>query len=579
MRNFRAFFIFTLILSFYQSSHVFAVDGDMWGEFANKIRKDRKGIVKQYWSHHKKFFAKTCRPGTEEKFWQYFRDFRGDGHYLPRTVNDKLDRKTLNRFIPELRAKRDWIQKQKKTLSKIKSFKALKKELKSLESDVQKLVSFKEAYEDSTDDAAKVSIRTKSKYLFLSFKARFTKFLKKVPYFTSYRYPVDHFELRENYDEVKGSKKEEGKQRANEVYFYRKVVQDGAQDRNRSRSDTFLRSMLDTLVLSMKEKPDIITENIRYDLFSAFSGLQRQLKRRPSTHYKRFMGWESRVTRMLEFYNSLKKNKVRVGSRFETGDQIIETQAKARAVLKDYVFKRHAEVYNFWAKLSPIHRALYVITTTLYNEVGSIDGSDALERKDVVQVVLNRVENQKYNFIPKEDFLYSYFVKGRSDSELQSNKWLNVMFKEGEFSFTYYFIHGAVRVFCPDMSRIGRRLRKKNLSIALDSLANTKRTFAGIRYFSRASMLGRISMDDIWTDYRPIAERPGRKISKNVTKAKILKAYKAGDYKYRYHFFDGQGRKFKVIDIKDKTYSMRVKTQELFTYRNPHYFRYFESIK
>jgi len=575
-QSFKAFLTFILSASLLWASPLSATKGDQWVEFAGKISKDREGLEKEYWKLHKGFFSKTCRPGTEEKFWEYFRDFRGDGHYLPRTVDNKLDRKTLNRFVPELEAKRKWIQEQKKSLGKMKSFSKLKKELKALESDVEKLVSLKEKYEDSSDDTFRVSIKTQSKYLFLSFKSKFVQFLDKIPFFTSYRYPIDHFELRENYDEVKGSKNVEEKQRANEVYFYRKVVQDGAQDRNRSRSDTFLRSMLDTLVLSMKERPDLIPENIRYDLFSAFSGLERQLKRSPRTHYKRFSEWEDRVSRMLDFYSSLKKNKVKRGSRYETGDQIVQMQAKARSVLKDYVFKRHAEVYNYWAQQSPIHRALYVLTTTLYNEVGSIDGRDALERKDVVQVVLNRVENKKYNFIPKDDFLYPYFLKGRTHRQLEDNAWLNVMFKEGEFSFTYYFIHGAVRVFCPDMSRIGRRLRKQNLSIAIDSLANPKRTFGGVRYFSRASMLGRISMDNIWTDYQAIAERPGKKLNKN--KEKISKAYKKGNYEYRYHFYDEQGRRFKVVEIDDNVYSMNVKNEVFYTYRNPHYFRYFEAI-
>ncbi len=581
MRSLNSFLILIVALCSLLNSVVSAkeVERSQWQEFSRKVKNSRKSLTSEYWKHHSTFSKKICRPGTEEKFWKLFKAFRGDGHYLPRTVDEKLDRKTLNRFIPELEVKRVWIQKQKKVLSKIKNFSLLKKELNSLESDLKKLVSFKELFEDSRDDAYRLSIKTKSKYLFLSFKARFTSFLDKVPYFTSYRYPIDHFELRENYDEVKGSKNEAEKRRANEVYFYRKVVQDGAQDLNRSRSDTFLRSMLDTLVLSMKENPEIISENIRYDLFSALSGLARQLRRSPKAHMKRFEEWEGRVTRMLTFYNSLKVNKIKVGRTYETGDQFIQSQAKARGALKTYVFKKHAEVFNFWTKLDPLFQALYVITTTLYNEVGSIDGRDALERRDVIQVVLNRVGSKKYNYIPKEDYLYKYFIEGRTESELRENDWLNVMFKEGEFSFTYYFIHGAVRVFCPDMSRIGRRLRARNLELALDSLSKSKRTFSGIRYFSRASMLGRISMDDIWTDYKAVEERPGRRIIKSSLKAKILKAYKSGKYDYRYHFNDEEGWRYKVIDVNKKVYSLNINSGELYTYRNPHYFRYFKSIK
>ena len=541
---------------------------------SKEVKKSKKSIIKEYWKHHKNFTRKACRPGTEEEFWKKFRNFRGDGHYLPRNVEGGLDGKTLNRFVPELQKKQKWIQSQRDSLKKIESFKSLLETLKKLEEDVKYLVSLKEKYEEAESDSVKISLKNKSKYKLILFKKEFSDFLKKVPFLTSYRFPVDHFELRENYDEVKESNNEKEKRRANEVYFYRKVVQDGAQNPNRSHSDTFLRAMLDTLSLSMKDSPEFIPEDLRYDLNSAFYGLEKQLKRGPGGQARRFEEWNERVGRMLDFYNSLKKNKVKVGTHFETGDQIVKTQAKARKELKEFVFNKHKEVFNYWADKDEVYRAIYVITTTLFNEVGSIDGHHALERKDVTQVVLNRVHNPKYNFIPETDFLYPYFVEGRTKEALSKYSWLNVMFKEGEFSYTYYFIHGAVRVFCPDMTRVGRRLRERNLKIALERLENPNGPFKGLRYFSRASMLGRISMDKIWKDYRPISERAGVRLKNG--EAALFKKYKAGDYAYRYHFYDDIGRRFKVIEIDDTVYALEVSSNHLYTYRNPHYFKYFE---
>ena len=44
-------------------------------------------------------------------------------------------------------------------------------------------------------------------------------------------------------------------------------------------------------------------------------------------------------------------------------------------------------------------------------------------------------------------------------------KWLNVLFKEGEFSFTYFFIPSNIGIFCPDFSKKAKILRKENLNI------------------------------------------------------------------------------------------------------------------
>ncbi len=541
------------------------------------LKKNEEKIVKRFNRYHKEFTRSLCKPGTEEKFWDLFRAFQGSGYYLPRTVKDELDRKTLNRFFPEILKKKEWIREQKEKLLKIKSFKDLKEELKSLESDVETLIKYKEQYEESDNDSDKISIKNKSKYLFLTFKKKFLDFLKKVPFLTSYRYPVDHFELRENYDEVKGSENPEKKLRANEVYFYRKIVQDGAQNPNRSHSDRFLRAMLDTLTLKMKDNPDFIPEDVRYDLNSAFYGLDKQLRRGPRRQARRFEEWEERVTKMIEFYESMKKNKVKVGDHYETGDQLIKTQSKARAELKDFVLTKHKETYDFWANKGEVHQALYTLITTLYNEVGSVDGPFALDRKDVIQVVINRVDNPKYNFIPTTDWLHSYLNKEKEAKDIKSNPWLNVMFKEGEFSFTYYFIHGAVRVFCPDQTRIGKRLRKKNLQLSIEGIKEGKSSFNGLRYFSRASMLGRISMDQIWSDYRAVPERVGVTVINN--RKRVLEKYKAGEYKYRYHFTDIEGRRMKVFEVDDEVFVIDPKTTTIYTYRNPHYFRYFEPVQ
>ena len=564
--------IFIFITSLFSFPLIKEAQGNDLEKLALLLKSNEESIIKKFNNYQKDFSHQFCRPGTEEKFWRLFREFRGDGHYLPKTIDGRLDRKILNRFIPELKRKKKWIASQKSLVKKMKSFDQLYKNLDRLEKNVQELVKLKEAFEDEKDEKKKVSLKITSRYKLIIFKTQMFKFLGSIPFLTSYRYPNDHFELRENYDEVKLLGTRKSKSRANEVYFYRKVVQDGAQNPNQTKSDTFLRAMLDTIALSLKEKRDFITENLRYDLMSAFKGLKKQFDRGIKGQVKRLNEWYNRVGKVLDYYISLRRNKVKRGGQFETSESVVAKQAKARQGLKNFVYQKQAEVYKFWAEKDEIYQSLYVILTILFNEVGSIDSPYALERYDVTQVVLNRLTNSKYNYLARSDAIYKFLNSKRAFKA--SHKWLNVLFKEGEFSFTYYFIHGAVRIFCPDQSRLGKKLRGRNLGIALNMIKNPKRDFEAIRYFSRASMLGRITMDDIWSDYTPLREKPGVLIKKSEA---IWKNYADRKYSYRYHFFDENNRKFKVIEIADKVYSLDLKRKEVFSYRSPHYFKYFRS--
>ena len=221
-------YILVLIVSFFRIEPSWSISQEDLKEnftlIQKRMKKNPESIEKTFWTLHKKFSKQLCTPGTEEKFWDLFRNFRGDGHYLPKTLEGKLDRNTLYRYIPEIKKKKSWIVEQIIDLKKKKNFKAELKELKSLEKDIDTLIRYKEIYEDSNNETEKVLYKDKSKYLMIKFRKNFNDFILKVPYLTSYRFPVDHFELRENYDEVKYGQTPEQKKRANEVYFYRKIV-------------------------------------------------------------------------------------------------------------------------------------------------------------------------------------------------------------------------------------------------------------------------------------------------------------------------------------------------------------------
>jgi hypothetical protein len=533
-------------------------------------KSDRK-IIRNYLKLHKNFSRQFCRAGVEPEFWKRFRNFRGRGYYIPTKLDGKLDRLTINRFIPELVKKEKWIQGQIDFLKGKKNLKYLKKEIEKLDSEFKEILKLKQVHFESKKGTLKRRALNQSKYRFLNYKTKFLKFLEKVPFLLSYRFPVDHFELRQNYDRYKSRKDEDGRRKSNEVYFYRKIVQDGAQNPNNSGSDTFSRANLDTITIHLNKIQEILSENLRFDINSAISSFKQQVRRGKNGQLKRFKEWRSRTREAINFYESLKKNQVKINGKLQTGEDIAKLRVRTRASLKAWVLKKQAEVYKYWTHQPELMRSLYSIETILFNEVGGLDGRDALERKDVTQVVINRTEIPFYSTIEPNDSIHQYLSLDKL-KKLDKNKWLNVMFKEGEFSFTYFFITGNVKIFCPDQTRNGRFLRRENLRIALKLLRKPNREFKGVRYFSRASMLGRIDMTPIWNDFHPLPQKPGR-LAKNNKKLK--KIYQHQKYSYLYNFKDPLGKAYKVVEIKEKIYVMPLEVERFYKYRSPHFFRYF----
>lgn len=546
-----------------------------WGKPAPVLKisgRDNK-IVDAYLKRHKVFFKELCTAGTEEKYWNLYSKYRGDGHYIPVLENDKLDKLTINRFIPELERKLKWITSIKLKVEGLKNFKSYLEELKELEEQYDEIVSLKHKFLEEGSGLGKKKIRNVSKYSLIKFKVRFEEYLKNLGFLVSYRFPVDHVELRETYDLFKAKRTKEERKKSNEIYFYRKIVQDGALNPNRSKSDKFLRANLDNVVREFKKSTDLITENLRYDLGSAFSGLERILKRGKSYQLKRLNEWEKRSKRNLDFYKRLQQNVVVEGKKKKTADDLVKERVSGRYALKKYVLEKEAESYKFWMKESELNRALFSIETILYNEVGAIDGKDALERKDVTQVVINRRYLSEYNHIPASEPLYAYLNLRDDGKSITSKPWLNLLFKEGEFSFTYFFIHGSLRIFCPEQTRYGKILRKQNLYLALKLLREPNPKFDAVRYFSRAAMLGRIDMKHLWDDFLPLPERVGLRV-KNSEHMK--KALRKKNYKLFYEFKDAAGVLHKVLEIKDKTVVYTPSTKRFHKYRNPHYFTYFK---
>jgi hypothetical protein len=534
-----------------------------------KAKKEK--TIKQYKKVLKDYTKTLCRPGTERTFWRYMGQFSGNGFYVPSTKDKKLDLVTVNRFIPELERKRKWIKGLKKKIGQNNKFQKEIEKIKDFQNVMKELLEYKRQYFEKETDIEKERARIRSKYLFIKFRNDFKNLLKQIPFLLSYRHPIDHFDLRLTYDKNKKRESIAINQKANEVYFYRKIVQDGAHNPNQSGSDTFLRTAIDTATLEISKEWDLIPENLRYDLNFVLKALIYHLEKGSKHFYPRIDEWAGRTGRMIDYYKSLKKNKIKIGNKIISADQLLKKKDKARLNLKRFSLKKQAEAYRFWKKQPKELRALFVLDTILFNEVGGLDGRDALERRDVAQVVINRLNINEYNSILVTDSIFPYLSK--KESAIVSNPWLNVLFKEGEFSFTYYFIGGNLHIFCPETTKHGSYIRNNNLKMVYDLLQKPNYNFEAVRYFSRHSMLGRIDMAQIWSRFEAVEERAGGKSGKTEA---LKKLYKTGKYEYLYHFIDDEGRKFKVLSFNKKVYVKADHKLEFYKYRNPHFFRYFK---
>ena len=558
MKLFKIFF-FTGCLLFSLENPTFAAKKAKIVNFKNK-----KKALKDYLKVEKRFSRKLCPGKTEQHFNRLFKSYRGQGFYVPVLAQKKLDKDSIQKVLPLLEKKLGWINIQISHLKRFDNFKQEIKRLKVLEKKFDEVVGVKSQFYKNRPKNKKYKII--SKYKLISFKEEFQSFLRGVSFLTSSSFPVNHFEMRKEYDETKSDKALEAQK--NYLYLKRKVFEDGAQDKNHTRSDAYFRSVLNMLSISLRPSYDLLPEFIRYDLEYVFSALPRTLRRGKRKHLERMREWKGRTTKAIAFYKKLLKLP---SSNIDQIDSL-KGLSLSREKLKVYVYKKQAAIYKFWAGQSKQNRVLYVIDTILQNEVGGIDGKDALDRRDVSEVVINRVSSSEYNRLETGGSVYPYLSK-KLQKKQGSYPWLNVLLKRGEFSFTYYFFHASLRTFCPAQDKRSRKLRKQNLKIAVDKLSgSSNKDFDALRYFSRASMTGRIDMTQMWKKYLPLSERPGNQIK---ISEQMRKRIQKQDFAILYQFSDPSQNFYSVIELGRRKYVLHMATSRLYKWRDPNLFRYF----
>lgn len=534
--------------------------------------------VNSYMKTFDTFRKQVCVPKAEEKFDQYLRSYRGQGYWIPE-LKDDVDVSTITVLLPEMEKKMKWIQEERKKLEKEKFPKPTV--TNSIHALLDRLLLLKKS-ELSPDEAEKMKSRKESLKLLTTLVSEYTALLKKLSFFTNHAFPVDHLKNRKVFDQYKDHEDESSVKVANYAFLYRKLLEDGAWNKEHTSSDIYLRTTLDTLSFELKQHDFYLTEDARYDLEFVLAKIESELGKGKEKMVERLTEWEERTNKAYTFYKSLTEpqNQATIeisGVKTTPNRELIKEHNKAQEELKDYVYTKQAEVYKFWLEQPELPRAVFVLETILLNEVGGVDGEDALERIDVARVVMNRLDKPKYLSIGKKEFLYPYLKKVTSESNIKSERWLNALFKQGEFSFTYYYMTGVPKIFCPDMAPGAKKLRKQNVEIALRVLKEKENPIKATRYFSRASMIGRIHMDSVWDDYVPFPERPGLLAS---GQEKLKKAFEGGDYHYLYSFEDPDKKLYLVVQIKGEIYAIGEEKglKLFFRHRNPHYFRYFTKL-
>ena len=557
--------------------------GFIWNVFYSELQAKtgiNQTVLTEYLKLQKEYSAISCKPGTESTFQELDKNYRGDGNFIPISLDEKIDLKTIKNHIPLLKEKSLWIQSQIDFIKSIQDLKKLKFEIDRLRNDVSLLLEAKKDFFFTDDKIKKADIEAKAGKQFQQLLKEIVQFKNEIPFLLSFKFPINHLSLRTEYEKLKNQSTKEARLRANSIYFYRKIVQDGSYDEELSRNDSVIRSAFDTLYLSLNREPNrsFITDNERVDIHYILSNFEKLLSLKPDVLVARFSEWKARNERALAFYQDLaegRKIKVSENSQIKDITSVLEDRSRSLYTLKDFVLRREANTYAFWASRSELFQSLFAMETILYSEVGRMDAPDALERRDVAQVIINRSENSAYNSLTNIDSISRYLPQ---KNKTKDNLWLNVLFKEGEFSFTYFYIPGNFHIYCPDMSRTGQFLRRENVRIALELLNKPRTNFKALRYFSRIGMYGRIEMDSLWDEFTALPEVPGKAVR---NPRKIYDLFKRDHYKFLYDFTNKDLMKnFQVVDLNGKTYVVDAKnTKQIYYYRNPHQFKYFTPLK
>jgi hypothetical protein len=500
-----------------------------------------------------------CPIGTNETFDRLFKLYRGDGQFVPLLLDGSLDEKTIEASLPIYLEKEKWLNEQIEKLQALKKANMLYRKLQQLQHQFFSLIKGQKTLKQNKD----IPRNPEPIKMFAKFKIDFNEFIISATHIRSFHYPVNHYELRKEYDVFKNKNDIVS---ANKIYLFRKIVEDGAQGKDGSMLDLYHRANIDNIHWQFL-KSNELDEKLIYDLNDFFQSSKRSLSRSVDWHLERFFEWKNRNKKNIAFYNTLLSDE-------KIPDELLKSRSKALNDLQSFSMEKMAQTYEFWAEQNIELQKMFVLETILFNEVGNTDLPHNLEKKDVARVVCKREETKKYYSLSDSDPIYKALGEG-ARKMAKSRGWLNVLFKYGEFSFTHFFMSGNKFIYCSDVSYVGKKLHDDVLKIIKDDPCLNLEDFKALRYFSRAAMIGRIDMEELWTEgyvaQSPAAGPPLTKKKQNQLKKQTL--YKITEIST----ISGQTYTlYTHITNNDlENYLYHPITKQFHYYRNPHFFRYF----
>ena len=279
-----------------------------------------------------------CRPGTEEKFNKLYHDYLSFGFHIPTLGNGKVDVVTIKENLSLVKDKIRFIQSNLHFLKNNYNYEQAKETLNRIELDL------KDVARTKTEMYFKKSARSKkaSRDAVGILSRHYIELLDKVPFLLPFMFPVDFFELRSQYDNFENRQKLSLK---NKIYFIRRVVEDGAQEKGIGRNDKFFRALVSTVYLRLKNQIDDIDDELYYDINDLIQKFKKQFRYGKVKLIARQQEWLERTGKILEFYKDIVRNYEKNPKKM---DDYLSKKKLALARLRDFVHLKQAETFNYW---------------------------------------------------------------------------------------------------------------------------------------------------------------------------------------------------------------------------------------
>lgn len=201
-----------------------------------------QAVLAEYLKIQKEFAESSCNLAAEQNYKNLDTKYRGDGNFIPTTLDQKVDQKTVSANLPLIKEKIAWIKSQSESLKKITSFEETLQILKRIENEVTVLQEAKKDYFFAKKADQKKDIEERATKQFAQLMREVENLKNSAPYLLSFKFPLDHLSLRAEYEKFKAMGTKEARAKANSIYLYRRVVQDGSYDENLTSNDSVIRA-------------------------------------------------------------------------------------------------------------------------------------------------------------------------------------------------------------------------------------------------------------------------------------------------------------------------------------------------